>query len=111
MDYLNHSCITPATSTCTIFEELRMQKFSIQVFNEKKSCEECGVVYKPLYNFYMIGCCGPVMRVCNVCNWETIPCVICKENNVGDILINKKKNSCVGCKDEKSVKKLMEKNI
>ena len=111
MDYLNHSCITPATSTCTIFEELRMQKFSIQVFNEKKSCEECGVVHKALYNFYMIGCCGPAIRVCSICNWDTIPCVTCRENNVGDIIINKKINSCVACRDEKSVKKLMEKNI
>ena len=111
MEYLNHNCVAPATSTSTIFEELRVQKFSIQVFNEKKSCEECGVMYKPLYNFYMIGCCGAVMRVCNICNWDTIPCMSCKEKKIGDIIINKKKNTCIGCKDEKEVKKMMEKNI
>ena len=111
MNYLNHSCVTTATPTCTIFEKLYLQKFFIQVFDEKKSCEECGVVYKPLYNFYMIACCGPAMRVCNICNWDTVPCKSCKENDIGDIVISKKINSCVACKDEKEMKKLMEKNI
>ena len=109
---MEHSC-NPANevATCTIFEQLLLQKFFIQVFNEEKSCEECGVVYRPLHNFYMIACRGPAMRVCNVCNWETVPCMTCKENKVGDIIINKKINSCVVCKEEKIVKKIMEKNI
>ena len=112
MNYLNHhSCVTAATPTCTIFEKLYLKKFFIQVFDEKKSCEECGVVYNPLYNFCMIACCGPAIRVCNQCNWDTVPCKSCKENDIGDIVISKKINSCVGCKDEKEMKKLMEKNI
>ena len=84
-----------------IFERLHLQKFFIQVFGEEKACEECGVEYAPLYNFCMISCCGAVMRVCSVCNWETVPCITCKENDIGDIIINKKKNHCLACDGEK----------
>ena len=93
------------------FERLHLQKFFIQVFGEEKDCEECGVVYNPLYNFCMISCCGPVMRVCNICNWERVPCVNCKENVIGDIIISKKINSCVGCKEAKIMKNIMKENI
>ena len=81
--------------------KIRLKSFSIQVYDVEKSCEECGVVYNPLYNFYMIACCGNVMRVCGICNWETVPCLCCKENNVGGIIINKKKNHCDMCAEEK----------
>ena len=107
---MDHSCI-PANNETTCYKQLLLQKFFIQVFAEEKSCEECGSVYHPLHNFCMISCCGPVMRVCNTCNWETVPCVDCTENKVGDIIINKKINKCVACKEEKIVKKRMEKNI
>ena len=82
-------------------KKIQLNKFFIQVFGEKKTCEECGVGYDPLYNFYMISCCGTVMRVCSVCNWETVPCTSCKENNIGDIIINKKINHCDACAEEK----------
>ena len=82
-------------------KKIRLHKFFIQVFVEEKACEECGVEYPALYNFCMISCCGGVMRVCNVCNWETVPCISCKENDIGDIIINKKINHCVACNEEK----------
>ena len=75
--------------------KMQLKSFSIQVYDVEKSCEECGVVHKPLYNFYMIACCGNVMRVCGICNWETVPCLCCKENNVGGIIINKKKTIAI----------------
>ena len=93
--------------TCMV--KIRLNSFSIQVYDEEKSCEECGVVYKPLYNFYMIGCCGSVMRVCSTCNWETVPCLCCKKNNVGGIIINKKKNHCNMCAEEKLMFREIEK--
>ena len=107
---MDHSCI-PANNKPTSYERLLLQKFSIQVFAEEKNCEECGSVYQPLHNFCMIGCCGGVMRVCNTCNWETVPCVTCKENKVGDIVVDKKINKCAACKEEKIVMKRMVKNI
>ena len=88
---------------------LHLKSFSIQVYDVEKSCEECGVVHKPLYNFYMIACCGNVMRVCGICNWETVPCLCCKENNVGGIIINKKKNHCDMCAEEKIIFREIEK--
>ena len=81
--------------------KIRLSSFSIQVYDEKKCCEECGVEYNALYNFCMIGCCDRVMRVCNTCNWETIPCLCCKNNNVGDIILSKKKNHCDVCAEQK----------
>ena len=107
---MNHNCITTTTVPPTVVN-LYLQKFFIQVFDEKKNCEECGTVYEPKYNFCMIACCGPVIRVCNTCNWEIVPCVNCKEKEIGDIIISKKINCCTGCRDEKLVKKMMEKNI
>ena len=72
-------------------EVLHLSKFSIQVFPNNMCCEECGVVYKSLYNFCIVACCSVEKRLCSTCDWESIPCKTCRENKTGDVLINKKK--------------------
>ena len=86
-------------------EKLYVTKFSIVAWDKAKSCEECGVEYPPLHNFSVIACCGVEMCCCFCCNWETVPCRTCKENNNGSILINKLKNTCEDCEKEKKTRK------
>ena len=86
-------------------EKLYVTKFSIVAWDKAKSCEECGVEYPPLHNFCVIACCGVEMCCCFCCNWETVPCRTCKENNNGSILINKLKNTCEDCEKEKKTRK------
>ena len=82
---MNHSI------RCKNSESLHLSKFSIQVFDVKLNCEECGVEYPPLHNFCIIRCCGEEKRCCIICNWETVPCQSCRDNNIGDIIIGKKR--------------------
>ena len=84
-------------------EVLHLSKFSIQVFPNNMCCEECGVVYKSLYNFCIVACCSVEKRLCSTCDWESIPCKTCRENKTGNVVINKKKNPCLVCKEEKKV--------
>lgn len=94
---MNHSI------RCKNSESLHLSKFSIQVFDVKLNCEECGVEYPPLHNFCIIRCCGEEKRCCIICNWETVPCQSCRDNNIGDIIIGKSKKTCEGCAEVKKV--------
>ena len=100
---MNHSHIK-----CKITESLHLSKFSIQAFDVKLNCEECGVEYQPLHNFCIISRCGEEKRCCFVCNWESVPCKPCRENKIGRIIVDKTKNTCEGCSEEKKVFKMIE---
>ena len=91
-----------------IMENLYFTKFSIEVFSEKKNCEECGVMYDPPYNFCVVRCCGEEIRVCTACNWESVPCQFCRDNNTGGIIISKLKKNCDVCSEEKKIYKNQE---